>query len=202
MFDISLANADQLIKVEEDRKFLKLQKESRTGVIGSVDIKLFEKEKLSAARNKFKCHTPHKTRIETDNANKSELLVQSGTSDESTNDYIEDLDYRANIKPTGHKRKLKPSTCTPIISPKIASVLDRTNTSIRKSTMILASAVNEAGPSTRSIVLSKSTVHRHRQRRRQEAAKNIMDTYQPFNSVVHWDGKLLPDVTGIAAEVD
>ena len=62
--------------------------------------------------------------------------------------------------------------------------------------MILASAFNEAGVPTSDTVFSKSTMHRHRKLRRQQAAARIKEDYTPSKSIVHWDGKLLPDVTG------
>ena len=48
LFDISHANSEQLIKTDEDRQFLKLQQQSRTGSIGPVDNKLMVKEKRVA----------------------------------------------------------------------------------------------------------------------------------------------------------
>ena len=50
LFDISHANAQQLIKNVEDKQFLKLQQESRSGSIGSVDKKLAAKEKRTTER--------------------------------------------------------------------------------------------------------------------------------------------------------
>jgi len=87
-----------------------------------------------------------------------------------------------------HKRKH-------IMCPTVSAVLDRTKTSIRKSTMILASVLNETGTSTASTILSKSTVHRRRQLYRRESADTIREGYCSSKSVVHWDGKLLPDLT-------
>ena len=58
--------------------------------------------------------------------------------------------------------------------------------------MILASAFNEAGVPISETIFSKSTMHRHRQRRRQQAAALIKENYVPSKSIVHWDGKLLP----------
>ena len=92
-----------------------------------------------------------------------------------------------NVQSTPHQH---------VISPTVSAVLDRTNTSIRKSAMSLASVVNEAGSSTSSVVLSRSTVHRQRQLFRQESADKIKASYCPVKSIVHWDGKLLPDVSG------
>ena len=78
--------------------------------------------------------------------------------DDADDDYI--------MQPPISKRKR-------ILSTKVCSVLDRTNTSVRKGTMIMASVVNEAGASTSSTVLSKSTVHRRRQKQREKTATAI-----------------------------
>ena len=45
LFDVSHAASDQLIRIDEDREFLKLQQQSRSGVIGSVDKKKADKKK-------------------------------------------------------------------------------------------------------------------------------------------------------------
>ena len=62
--------------------------------------------------------------------------------------------------------------------------------------MILTSAVNVAGGSLSSVVLSKTSVHRHREQLCQTAARKIQATYEASKCVVHWGSKLLPDVTG------
>lgn len=60
--------------------------------------------------------------------------------------------------------------------------------------------VNEVGCSTSSTILSKSTIHRQRLKFRCEAATQIKDDFRPSKAVVHWDGKLLPDLTGVDTE--
>jgi len=60
LFDISHAASDQLIRIEEDREFLKLQQQLRSGVIGSVDRKKADREKRAIERklkteNRVKC---------------------------------------------------------------------------------------------------------------------------------------------------
>ena len=66
--------------------------------------------------------------------------------------------------------------------------------------MIIASAINEAGctTSTPAAVLSKRVIHR--QHHRCKAAQQIQTDYHPTKSVVHWNGKLLPNVTGVDAD--
>ena len=67
----------------------------------------------------------------------------------------------------------------------------------------MASVINEACDSSLSYPLpSKSTVHRCRQNLRKEAAQHIKESYEATTSVVHWDGKLIPDVIGSASLID
>jgi len=198
LFDISHANADKLIANEEDRQFLKLQKESRTGCIGPVDKKLDGREKRSAQRHeRFALRIQLAANTESqqldctserDNDSASESDSDSSTTEEEEEEFVTTV---RTSRSTREQLKRKD-----LVSEKVSAVLDRTNTSIRTSTMILASVVNEAGCSTSAAVLSKSTVHRHRQRCRRRAAEQIKENFVAGKSVVHWDGKLLPDVTG------
>ena len=88
-----------------------------------------------------------------------------------------------------------------IVSAKVSLTLDRTNTSIRKSAMIMTSILNESG--NESVLLpSKSTIHHQRQQNRIEIAKGIKLAFSPTKVVVHWDGKLLPDMSDKETLVD
>ena len=118
--------------------------------------------------------------------NDSSLSSSFSDSEQSNDNGFTD----ALLTPSKHRR-------TDFISQKVAAVLDRTNTSICTSTMIMASLVNEVGGSTSSAVLSKSTVHRQQQRMRSEAAEQIKDEFHASKSVVHWGDMLLPDMTGV-----
>ena len=80
-----------------------------------------------------------------------------------------------------------------IISPKVKAVLEGTNTSVRKASMIAVSVLNTAGVPSRTVSLSKSTIHRQRQKLQQKLAQEIRQGFSSTKSVVHWDGKLLPD---------
>jgi hypothetical protein len=200
LFDISHANAEQLITNEEDRQFLKLQRESRTGCIGSVDKKLLSREKRATERRERFAKRVRATAsiVSKPSTHASvtddEVTLHSQHSSSSSEDEHREFEFvppRSTSQKTKNKCKRKD-----IISQKVSAVLDRTSTSIRTSTMILASVVNEVGCATPSTVLSKSTVHRQRQRYRRKAAEQIKNDFVPCKSVVHWDGKMLPDVTG------
>ncbi|KAK0043713.1 hypothetical protein Bpfe_026974 [Biomphalaria pfeifferi] len=192
LLDISHSSAAQMINNEEDRQFLKLQQQSRAGCIGTVDKKLAAKEKRSLERRKRYNEWAISVKKQTTKEDGFCLATSSNNDDDTDvedldddNEFIMKQSSRAGKKQCKRRR---------VISSKVSAVLDRTNTSTRAATMILASAFNEAGSSTSTVVLSKSTVHRQRQQRRKVAALEIKTTYVPSISVVHWDGKLIPDL--------
>ncbi|KAK0063979.1 hypothetical protein Bpfe_006664 [Biomphalaria pfeifferi] len=192
LLDISHSSAAQMINNEEGRQFLKLQQQSRAGCIGTVDKKLAAKEKRSLERRKRYNEWAISVKKQTTKED-GFCLATSSNNDNDTD--VEDLDDDNEfiIKQSSRAGK-KQCKRRRVISSKVSAVLDRTNTSTRAATMILASAFNEAGSSTSTVVLSKSTVHRQRQQRRKVAALEIKTTYVPSISVVHWDGKLIPDL--------
>ena len=198
LFDISHARAEQMIKIDEDREFLRLQRMARVGAMTSVDKKLAAKEKRSAERHKRLKQRQQASKSEASAAATTVARVDAIEPADSSDG--EELDDETDADFHSPSAKAVATSVQPkrqhIISPTVSAVLDRTNTSIRKSAMILASVVNEAGPSTSSVVLSRSTVHRRRQLFRKESADKIKANYCPAKSTVHWDGKLLPDVTG------
>lgn len=192
LFDISPANANEMISNDEDRVFLRLQQQSRTGSIGPVDKKLADREKRAKERTKRFAKQVAVAVAEKQVPNTVAVSVSSESSEEDDKEEEsgDEVVVRKNKRCAQHPKRAR------IVTSTVAAVLDRTNTSVRKSAMILASAVNEAGCSVSSVVLSKSSVHRHRQQLRKVSAREIQSTYRASKCVVHWDSKLLPEVTG------
>lgn len=90
-----------------------------------------------------------------------------------------------------------------IMSPYIASVLDRTKTTSRAATFIIAAVAVELGYDINEISLSHSTVHRARENFRSQMAAELKNNLQVSEYlVVHWDGKLLPDLLQTDQVVD
>jgi len=163
-----------MIKNEEDREFLRLQRLARVGSIASIDSKLAAKEKRSAER-KQRLEQRLQLHAETMTASSSSTsAVAHSDNGETTDDTAEDSDEESDVDfvntVTGSGVSGTQTKRQRIVSPTVSAVLDRTNTSIRKSTMVLASVVNQAGASTSSVVLSKRTVHRQWQLFRKESA--------------------------------
>lgn len=85
------------------------------------------------------------------------------------------------------------------MTPALACALDRTNTSSRNATYILAAAASSLGLNVNDINMSSSTIHRSRIKFRKEVAELLKKDLRVAKClVVHWDGKLLPDLVGEA----
>ena len=82
-----------------------------------------------------------------------ELLSPSSASANEDSEYDSDI----NVNCANKCKRLRT-----IVSAKLSSTLDCTNTTVRKSAMVMAFILNEFG--TESVLLpSKSTIHRQRQ---------------------------------------
>ena len=207
LFDIAHANAETLIKIDEDRQFLQQQRADRGVSFGPADVSLAQRQRRSASR------AGNRQRQQTAATASTSVAATASTSAAAT--ASTSAAATASISAAGHHRPRRPARASttqqrtalpataptkrrkPQLSMSVAAVLDRTNISVRKSAMIVASVLNIAGSSPN--VLSRSTVHRHRQKRRRQLAGMIRSSYQVTKSVVHWDGKLLPDVAGPAS---
>ena len=159
LFDIAHAHANYLIQFEEDRQFLAQQRINRSGSIGGIDSSLARLEGLSAERRAQR-------ELLQSSAPKSQFTSQKidSEADETTSeDTSNDETFTYNSAAVKKQR---------IISPKVNAVLDRTNTTVRKASMITASVLNTAGVPASTVSLSKSSIHRQRQKQRQKSAFN------------------------------
>ncbi|GBN02066.1 hypothetical protein AVEN_223395-1 [Araneus ventricosus] len=75
--------------------------------------------------------------------------------------------------------------------------------------MVIGSIINQEGcsfstmtsdQSVKSVVLSKSTIQQERQHLRHETAEQLKTQFVSSMSVVHWDAKLLPDLSTKSTE--
>ena len=193
LFDIAHAHAhahaNHLIQFEEDRQSLAQQRINRSGSIGGIYSSLARIEGLSAERR------AHRELLQS-SAPKSQFTSQEIDSkpDETTSEDTSD-DETFTYNSTAVKKQR-------IISPKVSAVLDRTNTSVRKASMITASVLNKVGVPANTVSLSKSSIHRQRQKQRYKSAKDNRQGFSSTKSVVHWDGKLLPDTDESTQLVD
>lgn len=87
------------------------------------------------------------------------------------------------------------------ITPKLAAALDVAKISDRDAVRILIAAAKAFGVNPADFTICRSSICRYRQRFRTERGKELKQHLQFPNAnflVTHWDGKLLPTVTGNA----
>ena len=84
-----------------------------------------------------------------------------------------------------------------VITPELAAALDRTKVSGRKAAFIIAQSAKSLGQNIDELALNRDSICRNRVQHRGQRAANIKAKIQGnFPLVVHWDGKLIPDLIG------
>lgn len=83
-----------------------------------------------------------------------------------------------------------------IMTPELAMALDRANVSSRMATFIIAALLSSLNIDSASVNFSHLTIHRAREKFRKEATLNLKSNLETDNYVLHFDGKLLSDITG------
>ena len=84
-----------------------------------------------------------------------------------------------------------------IVSPSVSAALDRTKTSDRKAAYILAAIAHSLGHNIEDLALNRSTIKRQREYHRSQLAKALKkDFHVNVPLVVHWDGRLMADLSG------
>jgi hypothetical protein len=189
LFDVPHANAINLIKLQEDKEFLKAQrKKDRRGSMDAFDRKLLIIEKKCIAKN-IKIILRKKKENERLETEKHTVLCisSSSSSEKSTSDSEEEIKYILPKFPRKHPRN--------IINRAVASALDRTNVSNRNATYILAATAETIGLNISEIALNKETIRQMRRTHKGNIAKEIRQDFQPEVALtVHWDGKILPEL--------
>jgi len=79
----------------------------------------------------------------------------------------------------------------------VAAALDRTLLSDRNAVYVLSAAASSLGHDVQELSINRSNIRRSRINTRQRIAELIKEYFDPsIPLTVHWDGKLLPALTG------
>jgi len=193
LFDISHKDALSSMKNKEDQAFLRDQRTERKMAMGGVDQELVRKETMRMKKLARKSEMAEKEKMA-----KAEKLAtvdlsdssspSSGPSSQENSPFRGETSSQVSSSP---KKRLK-------VTPEVVSALDRTNLSDRKATHLLQAVASSSGLTP----ASRSTLRRSRMMTRTALAEDIKTSFQEFINaeepplIVHWDGKLLPDLTG------
>jgi hypothetical protein len=189
LFDIAHANALQLITIDEDINFLLAQREKgRRGYMAGIDKELADQEERKKEKEeKYKRFREKQLLEEQHKMTLAELDFSCASSEEGHSE-----EENAASKPKKKKRGRKN-----IITSDLASALDRTKVSDREAVHILSATAFSLGQDLNECALNRSTIRRRRRENRKTKANSLKGSLpQGIPLIVHFDGKLLPALTG------
>ena len=199
---------------EQDLKFLQDQRGPRLGFMGGEDVQYGQKVAAQVKRSATATATVSKSVPspsastacdDDDDRDNNEDPVGDGVTDNG------DPDYNCNVGRKRPKTMLLEVPCSPMTNTALTQSLDRTRTSDREAMRILAKQYkgmkNPDGTPVdlMNITLSYSTIRRHRIKNREVICKEARDHFlarMPPRVVLHWDGKMLKDITGRVNEME
>jgi hypothetical protein len=154
--------------------------------MGAVDKKLTQLEERRCQRE-----------FQQEQGNQKELLRKRNC--EATGEISDDTDTDTATPGPGTSSSAKKQRLhvVNIITSELASALDRTKVSDRNATYLLSAAAKSLGFDPRDLALNKESVRLARRQNRKDITSEIKKTFLPETPLtVHWDGKLLPTLTG------
>lgn len=191
LFDIAHADALTIIRIQEDRDFLLAQREpGRRGYMGPVDKELAEKEE----RKKQRLEAENRRRDQAEACSTStSVILESSSEGEDKDTGASDSEFATPPR----KKVRQPRATTNIMTPSLAAALDRSKISDRKATFVMAETAHSLGHCIDDLNINRSSIKRHREKcRAQRAAALKSDFAGDTPLVVHWDGKLMADLSG------
>ncbi|XP_076060300.1 uncharacterized protein LOC143036625 [Oratosquilla oratoria] len=204
IFDVAHKDALIMMKNEEDKAFLLSQREDRSqSSMAGIDMdhlkSLEKKKKRAEVEDKRKKKSEAEKRLTVEVVSSSTLADSSSSSESSADD---------SFQIHSHKKRKKSDAISAgpsipkniFLKPEVTAALDRTGVSHRKAMHQLGAQAKSIGIDIEQITLSQSSIYRYRKKNREEAATSIkadIMTRIPRDTplVLHWDGKLLPDIT-------
>lgn len=212
LFDIAHNEALTMCKLDEDRQFLIDQRTERKMIISTED-KEYTKKQERICERKLK----EQKRLEKVQAGTT-LVLGTPTASSQISDYdssedsdpMKDLSVEELYKPSSSATQKNKSESRPrpdlssppiakkiLFSPHVISALDRNKVSDREALRLMAPIAAALGHDPRELPLSRSTIQRERKEARQTIFQSIKES-TAFDDpvIVHWDGKILPDILG------
>lgn len=218
LFDIAHADALNMIKNKEDKNFLLAQrKQGRPGLIGAVDVALYKQQARRQKRQESLEQRKFRAEEETlsleklvgfeSSSSEAEEIPTSANSDISR---LENVGISDISKACSHPHSSTSQTSSSafksssrkrghinVFDNKFAASLDVAKLSDRGAAVVITPFLQNLGRNPAEYKISYATIRRKRMKHRQAIAEELKANFRPqVPLTVHWDGKLLPDVTG------
>uniref|UniRef100_A0A2S2PCY9 Uncharacterized protein n=1 Tax=Schizaphis graminum TaxID=13262 RepID=A0A2S2PCY9_SCHGA len=202
LFDIAHKDALTLISIKEDKEFLLAQREKgRRGSMGPIDTKLSKKEERTKQRQlqnelKIKKETERLKKDEQMlNVNDNNIDCDDSQCSSSDNDELY-VPSSKRLKKNNSPTKVNTLFNSTIVTSRVASALDRTKVSDRNAMYVLSATLQSLGHNIQNFTLNRESIRQARREYREKIADEIKTSFvTTIPLTVHWDGKLLPDLT-------
>ena len=194
LFDIAHQDALDMIKIGEDKAFLLAQREKgRRGLMVGLDICLVKKEEAQA--KKIESQLKWKEKQQADRAKLDQVVALDSSMSCSDPDDSTDSQIEAAVeKPMRQTRKRGRKN---ILTSPVLSSLDRTKVSDRRAVQMIAPIIHASGRAVEEYNVNRSSIQRQRKKHRVSRAAELKAQFDPQKPLVlHWDGKLMGDLTG------
>jgi hypothetical protein len=207
LFDIATKDAMIELKNDEDREFLQKQRQNvfSCSMAGS-DLKTSTKEnrKRQHEEKKMKAKARYEERLAKADARiASEVSSSSSDESESEDEYEPSKPVSTEVANTASSASATKTPKNIFNSPTVVGALDRVNMSDRSAVFVAGTVAQVLGHDITGTTLSRSSIRRSRIKvRREVAAAEEKELSFEGPLLLHWDGKLLPDIDGSKASVD
>lgn len=176
----SMAGSDKSLFAFEQRKRTRVMKEQARKEKAMEDAKMTSTVSLTSTTT-------------TDEESGSELLQETGSDD----------DFQMPSTSTKQTPKRRKKRSVKVITPEVAAAMDRVKVTDRGATFVTAAIAQSLGHNLDDIAVSHSTVRRARCINREISALKHKEQFSPDTPLLlHWDSKLLPDISGKKDTVD
>jgi hypothetical protein len=189
IFDVAHADALTSRIPEEDKEFLRSQREDRaSSSIAGVDQTSVKKQERACLKRKREDDRREREAAAVSSMLAKDVALEASSESSSSTEYDDD----AFLGPTPAKSPCRRRPANKL-NKEMTLSWDRDNMSVRAATSSFAAAAIALGHNIDELTLSRSSVHRARVKNREEIAASLTGgTEVPL--VLHWDGKLLPNI--------
>ena len=204
LFDIATKDAMMAIKEEEDKEFLRMQREDVFSYsMGSADQITAAKENRKRQREEKaimkKIRYDEREQKITRAAATAELSSTSSSQESSNDEYQPPASMSVDVDTIFSQGKRSKNVFQ---DPRLVGALDRVNLPDRGAVFVAGAVAQALGHNISNFTMSRSSVRRSRRTGREALATNEKDKSLNGPFLLHWDGKLLPDIDGSKATVD
>lgn len=199
LFDVATSDALQTMTNEEDKEFLKMQREDVFSCsIAGIDAKKSGVEARRGKRNEQEAAL--KRRYDEREAKVQGAAAAFSSSSTSSEESQADDDYRPSTSActSGSPAKRPKNIFT---SPEVVGALDRVNLPDRGAAFVTGAVAQALGHDISDLTFSRSSIRRSRRHTRQiqdEEARKKFHAAGPL--LLHWDGKMLQEMGGKTVE--